>query len=302
MAKAVFDVIWSPTGCVALVVQPEERASEVFSIPKGNLLTGELDTGNPPVQFGGRVVPTCHPPLVQLALHLVPIPNGIGDSCATVSPRLSGDVPDIRGFLGAIWGAVGAQDVVEPQRGFAGVFLVPGIPGIDRLGLAGDEAPAIGGNILLFHIAQVRGKGAPVRTGHIFGAEERTTKRAQGFDGLLHVRQLAVAVVGNDIAILKLDLLRGIQLIHAVPRSEPDTGGQRLGRMGLARPGKNLRQEGIDEIHLVLRFQTRTARGAAVAVVGFVPNIPAVDAFIFGEMLYKTGDIILEKALLFRMR
>src|SRR4051794_29572566 len=85
---------------------------------------------------------------------------------------LAGNFADVLDFFGAVGGAVGAEDVMEPHGGFFGVALLPGVPGVDRLRLAGDESPAVGGDLLFFQVGEVGIEGAAVRSSHVLGAED----------------------------------------------------------------------------------------------------------------------------------
>src|SRR5947208_659853 len=76
-------------------------------------------------------------------------------------------------FFFVIRFAVGSQDVVKPDLRFGLVLLLPGVPWIDRLRLAGDEAPAVGADVLLVEVRQVRREGAADGTCHVFGAQDR---------------------------------------------------------------------------------------------------------------------------------
>jgi hypothetical protein len=85
------------------------------------------------------------------------------------------------------WGerlAVGSEDVVEGGLGLGGVELCPGVPWIDRLGLAGDKAPALCADVLALHLAEVRFEGAAAGAGHVFGAEDRAEEAFQILDAL----------------------------------------------------------------------------------------------------------------------
>src|SRR5262249_19043789 len=57
------------------------------------------------------------------------------------------DALDPFDFLFVVRFAVGAEDIVEPDLRLLIVLLLPGIPWIDRLRLARDEAPAIGARV-----------------------------------------------------------------------------------------------------------------------------------------------------------
>src|SRR5688500_3520560 len=68
--------------------------------------------------------------------------------------------------------AVLAEDVVEPDRRLVGVRLLPRIPGVDRVRLARDEAPAVRADLLLLEVPQHRVERAALGPGHELRAEQ----------------------------------------------------------------------------------------------------------------------------------
>src|SRR5438046_9175732 len=82
--------------------------------------------------------------------------------------------------------AVGLEHVVKPDREpvLAGVGLIPGIPRVDRLRLAGDQAPVDRTDVVLLEDREAPLEGAAGAARHVLGTENeigRASCRERGW-------------------------------------------------------------------------------------------------------------------------
>ena len=98
--------------------------------------------------------------------------------------------------------AVAVEDFVKPFLRLGGVLPAPRIPRVVRLRLAGDEAPVVSGDVLLFEIAEHRVEAAAVGAGHVFGAEDRAAVALELLHARLDVLEPAVVVETDDVRLL----------------------------------------------------------------------------------------------------
>src|ERR1039457_2264191 len=87
-------------------------------------------------------------------------------------------------FRRAVGCSIRLEDVMEPDRRLVRIGLLPGIPGINRLGFARHEAPIVRADSLVMEITQHGIESAALGTGHVFGAEQRTMIPSQRFHTL----------------------------------------------------------------------------------------------------------------------
>ena len=139
-------------------------------------------------------------------------------------------------------------------------------PGVDSVGLAGDEAPVDGHDLVLLEQGHDGGEGAAIWARHILGAYERAVEALQeAYLGLV-VGARSVVVVGDDVRVLKLEgAQRGEFLVEGIYG-----GRQGLRRIGRAGPLERLLQE-----------RQRCLQMAAVA--GLVVEVPEEDALVIAE-------------------
>src|ERR1035437_2819711 len=93
---------------------------------------------------------------------------------------------------------------MEPDRRLVCIGLLPGIPGINRLGFARHEAPIVRADSLVMEITQHGIESAALGTGHVFGAEQRTMILPQRFHTLPHIVWRTIAVEGDDVRFVQL--------------------------------------------------------------------------------------------------
>src|SRR5690349_15321888 len=87
--------------------------------------------------------------------------------------------PDERRLLRLVWPAVGSKDVVEPGRRLVVVGLLPGVPGIDGLGLPLNEAPVDRAHVVSPRKRQRPFERAAFAARHVLGADERPVVAAE---------------------------------------------------------------------------------------------------------------------------
>src|SRR5438132_9017615 len=104
--------------------------------------------------------------------------------------------------------AVGLEHVVKPDREpvLAGVGLIPGIPRVDRLRLAGDQAPVDRTDVVLLEDREAPLEGAAGAARHVLGTENGAMVGKERLDSPRELLRCAVAVEGQDVRFLDLDL------------------------------------------------------------------------------------------------
>ena len=197
-------------------------------------------------------------------------------------------------FALAVGCVVGAEDVVEPDGGLElDVGALPGVPGEVGLGLAEDEAPVDGGDVVLFRDGEDGVEGAAGAAGHVLGAEDGAVEGLEGLDAGIEELGPVVVVEGDDVGLGELDLCGGGLLNGVGPVALPDAGGEGLGGVGGAGPGEGMGEEHVDAGDLGGGVDELVA----ALVVGLVPDVPGEDAVVVGEGGDDALDVLFELGL-----
>src|ERR1700679_1119780 len=105
-------------------------------------------------------------------------------------------------FVLAVGGVVLAKDFVEPDGGLReGVGASPGIPRVEGLRLAGDEAPVNGRHVILLGDGQGVVEGAAGSACHVFGAEDGAAGGWELLEAALYLFGPAVVVKADDVGL-----------------------------------------------------------------------------------------------------
>src|SRR5436190_425485 len=95
--------------------------------------------------------------------------------------------------------AVGLEHVVKPDREpvLAGVGLIPGIPRVDRLRLAGDQAPVDRTDVVLLEDREAPLEGAAGAARHVLGTENGAMVGKERLDSPRELLRGPVTVLGG---------------------------------------------------------------------------------------------------------
>src|ERR1700760_3497430 len=165
--------------------------------------------------------------------------------------RRRGEAADEVGFGLTVGRAVGAEDVVEPDGGLhEDVGALPGVPGKVRLGLAVDEAPVDGGDVIALRDGQHGVEGGTGAASHVFGAENGTVVGLELLDTGFEAFGPVVVVEGDDVGFGELNFGGGAFLRGVAPVVVPDAAGEGLGGMHRACPLEDAWKELVDAADL----------------------------------------------------
>src|SRR5580704_5750217 len=192
------------------------------------------------------------------------------------------DLADELSLFGLVQDAIGAKDFVEPFLGLAiNIRMLPRTPGEERLRFSGDKAPVDGGDFVFFCDGKNALKGAALGPGHVFGTQDGPVIFLQFFKVLQKVGGLAVIVEGENVGLLELDLLDGVEFFEGSPVPVPEAAGEGLRGTDFASPSEGLRKYGADEVALVGQFLLFVA--AFVHAARLIPHVPTENALIVGK-------------------
>src|SRR2546421_53290 len=201
--------------------------------------------------------------------------------------------------------AVGLEHVVKPDREpvLAGVGLIPGIPRVDRLRLAGDQAPVDRADVVLLEDREAPLEGAAGAARHVLGTENGAMVGKERLDSPRELLRCAVAVEGQDVRFLDLDLRGARPFVPGRPAAaRVHAAGEGLARVGGPGPSESLRQELAHELILVRGL----LRGPVTVLEGLdgwlVPEVPGEDALVLREGADDALRVGLELRVLRRVR
>jgi hypothetical protein len=200
------------------------------------------------------------------------------------------EFPDEVDLVLTVGGVVLAEDFVEPDGGLGeGVGARPGVPRVVGLGLAGDESPVDGRDVVLLGDRQVVVEGAAGAAGHVLGAEDGAAERLELLDARFELFGPAVVVEADNVGLGKLNFCGGAFAIGVRPVAYPDAAGEGLGGMLGACPGEGEWKQMVDALGLV-----GCRRILLGGIVGLVPDVPCEHARIVGEGTDDAFDVGLE--------